>query len=318
MRLYTFDVLGHVARRPLLGAEDGGGLVDLAAAYAAYVEQDPVLSAGAGTSAGLPLRGLPMLLAAGADGLAVAEQALQFARASGSAVGGHIRYGFDAVRLRPPLLRPGKILCAGINYLGHLQENPAAVRPEEPFIFAKLPSGVIGPADPIVKPALTEQLDYEVELAVVIGRIMRHVPAERALSHVAGYTIMNDVSARDVQFRSNQITLGKNFDTFAPLGPCLVTADEIGDPGRLRLRAWVNGELRQDETATDMIFPVPELLARLSAIMTLEPGDVVSTGTPAGVGVFRTPPVFLQPGDTVRLAIDGIGHLENRVVAPVS
>ena len=194
-----------------------------------------------------------------------------------------------------------------------MTENPAATKPEEPFIFAKLPSGVIGPGDPIVKPAQTEQLDYEVELAVVIGRTMRDVVAERALEHVAGYTIMNDVSARDVQFRNNQITLGKNFDTFAPMGPCVLTADEVPDPSRLRLRAWVNGELRQDETAAGMIFGIPELLARLSAAMTLEPGDVVSTGTPAGVGVFRQPPVFLQPGDVVTLEIDGIGRLENQV-----
>jgi 2-keto-4-pentenoate hydratase/2-oxohepta-3-ene-1,7-dioic acid hydratase in catechol pathway len=124
---------------------------------------------------------------------------------------------------------------------------------------------------------------------------------------------MNDVSARDIQFRNNQITLGKNFDTFAPMGPCLVTADEIADPQRLRLRTWVNGEVRQDNTTADMIFGVAELLARLSAVMTLEPGDVVSTGTPAGVGVFRAPPALLQPGDVVRLEIEGIGRLENPV-----
>jgi 2-keto-4-pentenoate hydratase/2-oxohepta-3-ene-1,7-dioic acid hydratase in catechol pathway len=313
MRLYTFDVKGRVGRRPLLGAEEGGALIDLAAAYAASVEARASVVAGEDTSEGLPLRGLPMLLAAGERGLAAATEALRFAREAGGSVVGHLRYGFDEVRLRPPLLRPGKILCAGVNYLSHMTENPAATKPEEPFIFAKLPSGVIGPGDPIVKPAQTEQLDYEVELAVVIGRTMRDAPAERALEHVAGYTILNDVSARDVQFRNNQITLGKNFDTFAPMGPCLLTADEVPDPSRLRLRAWVNGEPRQDETAAGMIFGIPELLARLSAAMTLEPGDVVSTGTPAGVGVFRQPPIFLQPGDIVTLEIDGIGRLENPV-----
>jgi 2,4-diketo-3-deoxy-L-fuconate hydrolase len=316
MRLYTFDVRARVARRPLLGAEDNGTLVDLAAAFAALVEQREEVVAGEGTSEGLPLRGLPMLLAAGERGMAAAREALRFAQHAGNRVEGHLRYRFDEVRVRPPLLRPGKILCAGTNYLSHMTENPKATRPEEPFIFAKLPSGVIGPHDPIVKPALTEQLDYEVELAVVIGRPMRHVPAERALEYVAGYTILNDVSARDVQFRNNQVTLGKNFDTFAPMGPCLTTADAIPDPSRLRLRTWVNGELRQDETAAGMIFGIPELLARLSAVMTLEPGDVVSTGTPAGVGVFRQPPVFLQPGDVVTMEIDGIGRLENRVAGP--
>jgi 2-keto-4-pentenoate hydratase/2-oxohepta-3-ene-1,7-dioic acid hydratase in catechol pathway len=313
MRLYTFDVTGRVQRRPLLGVEADGMLIDVVAAYAAYAEAEDAIEAASGTSEALPLRGLPMLLAAGERGLAAARRAVAFVREAGDRAGGHLRYRFDEVRLRPPLLRPGKILCAGTNYHSHMQENPAATLPTEPFFFAKLASGVIGPGEPIVKPALSEQLDYEVELAVVIGRAMRHVPAERALAHVAGYTIMNDVSARDIQFRNNQITLGKNFDTFAPMGPCLVTADEIADPQRLRLRTWVNGEVRQDNTTADMIFGVAELLARLSAVMTLEPGDVVSTGTPAGVGVFRAPPALLQPGDVVRLEIEGIGRLENPV-----
>ena len=315
MRLYTFDVKGRVGRRPLLGAEDEGRLIDLAAGYAAYAEAQEAAVAAAGTTEGLPLRGLPMLLAAGGRGLEAAQQAIRFVREAGDDAHGHLAYGFDEVRLRPPLLRPGKILCVGTNFEGHLAENPAATRPPEPFIFAKLPSGVIGPGDAIVKPTPATQLDYEVELAVVIGRPLRQVPAERALEYVAGYTIMNDVSARDVQFRNNQITLGKNFDTFAPLGPCLVTADEIGDPRRLRLRTWVNGELRQDETAADMIFGVADVLAYLSAVMTLEPGDVVSTGTPAGVGAFRQPPAYLEPGDVVTLEIEGIGRLENPVVS---
>jgi 2-keto-4-pentenoate hydratase/2-oxohepta-3-ene-1,7-dioic acid hydratase in catechol pathway len=315
MRLFTFDVRGRIARRPLLGAEDDGQLIDLAAAYAAYAEAQAAALAAAGTTEGLPLRGLPMLLAAGERGLAAARQAIAFARTVGDSTG-HLRYRFDEVRLRPPLLRPPKILCAGTNYHGHLAENPAARRPSEPFIFSKLPSGVIGDGDAIVKPALTEQLDYEVELAVVIGRPMKAVAAVTALDYVAGYTIMNDVSARDIQFTNGQITLGKNFDTFAPLGPCLVTADEIVEPQQLMLRTWVNDELRQAAPASDMIFSIAELLARLSAVMTLEPGDIVSTGTPAGVGAFRQPPVFLQPGDSVTVAIDGIGRLTNPIVAP--
>ena len=310
MRLYTFNEIGKTSRRPLLGAEDNGRLIDLAAAYAAYAEEhDPP----GGTAEGLPLRGLPMLLAARQRGMEAARRAIEFARTDADVVQGHLHYRFDEVRPRPPLLRPGKILCIGTNYAGHLEENPSARRPTEPFVFAKLPSCVIGPGDTIVKPARTEQLDYEVELAVVIGRPMRQVAAEHALEHVAGYTIMNDVSARDIQFRDNQITLGKNADTFAPMGPCLVTPDELPNPQTVRLRAWVNGELRQDETAADMIFPVAEVLAYLSNYMTLEPGDVVSTGTPAGVGAFRQPPTFLQPGDVVTLEIESIGRLENTV-----
>jgi 2-keto-4-pentenoate hydratase/2-oxohepta-3-ene-1,7-dioic acid hydratase in catechol pathway len=276
MRLYTY----HYSGETRVGAERDGRLVPL------------------------PYPDMLDLIAAGPAGLATAREALD---SPGTGV------PLAEVRLLAPIPRPGKILCSGVNYKGHLEENPGAVLPETPGFFAKLPSAVIGPGAPIVHPRMTEQLDYEVELAVVIGRAMRHVPAERALAHVAGYTIMNDVSARDIQFRNNQITLGKNFDTFAPMGPCLVTADEIADPQRLRLRTWVNGEVRQDNTTADMIFGVAELLARLSAVMTLEPGDVVSTGTPAGVGVFRAPPALLQPGDVVRLEIEGIGRLENPV-----
>jgi 2-keto-4-pentenoate hydratase/2-oxohepta-3-ene-1,7-dioic acid hydratase in catechol pathway len=173
---------------------------------------------------------------------------------------------------------------------------------------------VIGPGERIVHPRLTQQMDYEVEFAIVIGRNMRRTPPEQAMECVAGYTILHDVSARDVQFKDNQITLGKNFDTFCPMGPCIVTKDEMPNPGNVRLRSLLNGKVMQDGTTADWVFPLPELLSRLSQVMTLEPGDVVSTGTPAGVGVFRKPQVFLQPGDVVRLEIEGIGVLENSVV----
>jgi 2-keto-4-pentenoate hydratase/2-oxohepta-3-ene-1,7-dioic acid hydratase in catechol pathway len=222
---------------------------------------------------------------------------------------------FDSVQIRAPIPRPGKILCSGINYRSHAKENPNAKMPAEPFFFSKLPSAVIGPGEPIVKPRETEQLDYEVEFAVVIGRQMRRTPESDVMKHVFGYTILHDVSARDVQFKDNQITLGKNFDTFCPLGPCIVTTDELTDPGNVRLRSFVNGQLMQDGTTADWLFPLPVLLSRLSQVMMLEPGDIVSTGTPAGVGVFRKPPVFLKPGDTVRLEIEGIGVLENPVAA---
>lgn len=280
MKLYTFEVNGQQR----LGAEQNGRLVDLQ------------------TVAGDMLA----LVKAGPEALAAARRLLAQAGES---------IPIDQVRLLAPIPRPGKILCSGLNYRSHVEENPGAKLPDEPFFFAKMPSGVIGPGQPIVHPQRTRQMDYEVEFAVVIGRSMRNVSEAEVMDHIFGYTILHDVSARDVQFKDSQITLGKNFDTFAPMGPCIVTADEITDPARLRLRSWLNGQLMQDRTNEDWLFPLPKLLASLAEVMTLEPGDVVSTGTPAGVGVFRQPPVFLQPGDVVVLEIEGIGRLENPVVA---
>jgi 2,4-didehydro-3-deoxy-L-rhamnonate hydrolase len=234
-----------------------------------------------------------------------------------------IRAGTDLAITGPPIavdrfrapLRPGKILCCGINYASHLDENPGATLPAEPFFFAKLPTAVVGPGGPIRLPEPHSQVDYEVELAVVIGTTARRLSRESALSAVYGYTLCNDVSARDVQFRDNQITLGKGFDTFSPLGPCVVTADEIGDPQSLRLWSTVNGEVRQQTSTADMLFPVAVLLEHLSRHITLEPGDVVTTGTPAGVGTFRQPPAYLRPGDVVTIGADRIGELINPVEA---
>jgi 2,4-didehydro-3-deoxy-L-rhamnonate hydrolase len=203
----------------------------------------------------------------------------------------------------------------GINYRSHQEENPGAVLPDEPFFFAKMPSAVIGPGEPIRHPKCIRQLDYEIELALVIGRRLTAAPEDEAMNFVFGYTILHDVSARDVQFKDNQITLGKNFDSFCPIGPCVVTADEVPHPGRVRLRIYLNGEIKQDASTADWLFTLPRLLSFLSHIMTLEPGDIVSTGTPAGVGLFRKPPQFLKPGDIVRLEAEGIGVLENMVIA---
>jgi 2-keto-4-pentenoate hydratase/2-oxohepta-3-ene-1,7-dioic acid hydratase in catechol pathway len=214
-----------------------------------------------------------------------------------------------------PLGIPSKLLFCGINYASHLDENPSGVLPDEPFFFAKLPSAIIGPGDPIRIPYERCQVDYEVELAVVIGRRAHRLAPEDALDAVFGYTLVNDVSARDVQVRNAQVTLGKNFDTFCPIGPTVVGVDQIGDPSKLRITARVNGEIRQDASTADMLFGIPELLSRLSHVMTLEPGDIVTTGTPAGVGCFRDPPLYLRPGDLVAVEADGIGRLENPVVA---
>jgi len=220
----------------------------------------------------------------------------------------------DGLRLLAPVPRPGKIICSGINYRSHLQENPDAILPEEPFFFAKMPSAVVGPSQPIKLPRYSSQVDYEIELAVVIGKAMKNIAERDVLAHIFGYTILHDVSARDVQFRQNQITLGKNFDTFCPIGPCIATRDEIPNPDRIGLKTFLNGQKMQEGSTADWLFSLPRLLNFLSQRMTLEPGDIVSTGTPAGVGVFRKPQVFLKPGDVVSLEADQIGILQNVVI----
>jgi 2,4-didehydro-3-deoxy-L-rhamnonate hydrolase len=239
------------------------------------------------------------LIAAGAAGL-------ERARAASAEV--------EDARLLAPI-RPGKILCSGVNYASHAQENPNAVMPEEPFFFSKLPSAVIGAGEPIRIPRPTTLTDYEVELAMVIGTRGYRIPEERALEHVFGWTILHDVSAREVQFKDSQVTLGKNPDTFAPIGPEIVTSDELGDWSTLRVSSRLNGEVMQDSATAEMLFPPPRLLAFLTDLITLEPGDVVTTGSPAGVGCFRDPPVYLKPGDTVTVSVDRIGDLTNPVVA---
>ena len=221
------------------------------------------------------------------------------------------------VRLEAPIRTPSKIVAIGVNYLDHCREQ-GIEPPHEPLIFAKFPSSLIGPNDAISwDPALTQQVDPEIELGVVIGRRCRAVAVKDALSYVFGYTIVNDVSARDLQFGDGQWTRGKSLDTFCPVGPAIVTADAIPDPHSLRLRLWVNDRLQQDDTTADMIFSVAQIIAHVSRFATLEPGDLITTGTPRGVGCFRKPPIYLMPGDVVRCAIEGIGELVNptRVLA---
>ena len=213
-----------------------------------------------------------------------------------------------------PIDRPGKIVCIGLNYRDHAEEQGAAL-PERPLLFAKWPNTLIGPGDPIVIPPVTEQVDYEAELGVVIGSRVSRASAADALDAVAGYVCVNDVSARDLQFSDGQWTRGKSVDTFCPVGPHLVPAAEIPDPQALRIRALVNGEALQDSTTANMVFGVAELIAYITRSVTLEPGDLIATGTPAGVGAFRDPKVFLRPGDEVTIEIEGIGALTNPVRA---
>lgn len=248
------------------------------------------------------------------DGEAGLERARRTAASSGPVA-------YD--RLLAPIPRPGKILGCGVNYRSHGDEEPGFVFPDEPTVdFVKVSTAVIGPDAEIVIPPSDRvirrenyNVDYEVELGVVFGKTAKNVRQADALGYVFGYTVFNDVGARAVQFKNRQVDLGKGFDTFAPMGPCILTADEMPDPGTAHIQSFVNGELRQDARGSDMINSVPVLIEWLTSIMTCEPGDCISTGTPAGCGTFLKPPVFLKPGDVVTVREARIGELTNRVVA---
>ena len=211
-----------------------------------------------------------------------------------------------------PIDRPEKVVCVGLNYRDHAEEQGTEL-PEAPLLFAKWPNTLIGPGEPIVIPPITKQVDYEAELGVVIGRRVRGTSAENALDAVAGYLCLNDVSARDLQFSDGQWVRGKSLDTFCPVGPHFVSADDVQDPQALSIRALVNGEVLQDSNTSNMIFSVAEIVAHVSQAITLEPGDLIATGTPAGVGAFRDPPIWLEPGDEVTIEIESIGALTNPV-----
>jgi len=285
MRLVTFELEGSLH----VGAETARGLVDFQVAAPALPATMVELLA-----AGPRLRRTAIAVAARAqeDGVGIVAP--------------------ERARIVAPLPRPGKIFGIGLNYRDHAAETGRPT-PEVPFVFSKAATAVVGPGREIELPAVSQQIDFEGELAVVIGQMARRVPAARALEFVAGYTCMLDITARDYQQRSGHC-LAKSFDTFAPMGPAIVTSDEIADPGALDLRTLVSGETMQRSNTRELIFPVPVLIEFLSACATLEPGDVITTGTPAGVGVARKPQRFLRGGDTVRVEIDGIGALENPVV----
>jgi 2-keto-4-pentenoate hydratase/2-oxohepta-3-ene-1,7-dioic acid hydratase in catechol pathway len=213
-----------------------------------------------------------------------------------------------------PIAVPSKIVCVGLNYRDHAEEQGVDL-PEAPLLFAKWPNTLIGAGEAIVIPPITNKVDYEAELGVVIGARLRNVSEENALEGVDGYLCLNDVSARDLQFADGQWVRGKSLDTFCPIGPELVPADDVPDPQRLSIRALVNGRVLQDSSTAQMVFGVAAVIAHVSRAITLEPGDLIATGTPAGVGAFRDPPVFLKPGDEVTIEIERLGALTNPVQA---
>jgi len=261
------------------------------------------------------------LLRGGDAALRAAQQAVAFVR---SQLEGNdktlslqgITYAIDRVSLLPPVMRPGKVVCLGLNYREHAAEAGMAV-PEYPVLFHKVAGSLTGHNQPIVVPRISGKIDYEGELAIIIGRRGKYIAEEDALSYVAGYTVGNDVSARDLQFRTSQWTTGKMLDTFCPLGPALVTRDEVADPNQLAIKTTLNGQVMQEGNTADMIFRVPFIVSYISEVATLEPGDVILTGTPPGIGNTRTPQVFMKPGDTITVEIERVGKLTNPVVAEV-
>lgn len=245
------------------------------------------------------------LLKAGKATLAKVRTALEKAENS---------INLTAVKLKAPILNPGKIICIGLNYSDHAAESGLPL-PDHPIVFAKYQNTIIGPGDAIILPNVTREVDYEAELGFVIGKSGRYIPESEALDYVAGYLPINDVSARDYQTRTSQWTMGKTFDTFAPMGPALVTSDEIANPQNLNIRLLIGDEVMQDSNTNKLIFGIAKLVSDLSEVMTLEPGDIVSTGTPPGVGAARKPQVFLKAGDVVHVEIEGLGILSNPVVS---
>ena len=283
MKLATFTQ-NHRRR---IGVVEGDAVVDLAAA-APHLPQSMIAFLRAGPAA--------------------------LAEARTAAAGGKHRLALPDVRLEAPVPRPGKVLAIGLNYGDHIREGGRAT-PEHQIWFAKQATCIIGPADAIKIPKVSDKIDYEAELCVVIGRRCRHVPKARAFEVIAGFMCGNDVSVRDWQQRSPTMMMGKGFDTHGPTGPWIVTPDEIANVGALRVRCQLNGEVMQDALTAEMIFDVAAQIEHLTAAFTLEPGDVIFTGTPAGVGAYRKPPVWLKAGDRVRIEIEGLGAIENHCEA---
>jgi 2-keto-4-pentenoate hydratase/2-oxohepta-3-ene-1,7-dioic acid hydratase in catechol pathway len=268
-----------------IGVVEGDEVVDLAAA-----------------NADLP-RDMLAFLEAGSDAMLAAREAL----------GSGPRIPLSDVHLEAPIARPPKFLAVGLNYADHVAESGLDT-PEHPTIFNKQSTCVTGPTDPIHVPKASHVLDYEGELGVVIGRPARHVSRDDAADYIAGYVVVDDVTVRDWQFRTPTWTMGKSFDTHGPIGPWIVTADELRDPHQLRLRTFVNGELRQESNTKELIFDCFQLVEHFSTAFTLEPGDIIATGTPGGVGILSKPPQLLKDGDVVRIEIEGIGEIENPVI----
>ncbi|MGE7665034.1 fumarylacetoacetate hydrolase family protein [Ureibacillus composti] len=309
MKLINFTVAGHTRA----GAIVDHKVIDLNYAYQAQLKAEGKYRYEEIAHAFVP-NNTDELYQGGKESLQLAQNAIDFILANPESFDKQVIYNRDEVKVEAPVGSPGKIICVGHNFRKHIQEMGRDL-PSHPVIFAKFANTILGPDDAIPFYPISEQLDYEAEFTFVIGKQARNVSEEDALDYVAGYTITNDVTYRDIQRRTLQWLQGKTVDGSAPMGPYLVTADEIGDPSGLSMVLKVNGEVRQSTNTDDFVFNVPKLVSFLSGLMTLEPGDVVLTGTPGGVGVAMNPPQFLKDGDVVTIEVDKIGSLENKVIA---
>lgn len=307
MKLISYQIRGETR----LGCVEGDHVVDLHYAYLAQLEAEGVIRAKPIAEAYIPPN-MVEFLQGGEQSMQLAKEAVAYALAHQDALVYETVMNVNDVKIEAPVLNPGKIICVGQNYREHILEMKREL-PDYPVVFAKYANTIIGPQDDIPFQPISEQLDYEAELALVIGKRARNVTQADALTYIAGYTIANDVTYRDIQRRTIQWLQGKSVDGSAPMGPWLVTSDELGDPSGLDIALTVNGEERQRSNTANLVFTVPFLVEFLSGLMTLEPGDVVLTGTPGGVGFAREPQAFLKAGDIVRIEIERIGVLENKV-----
>jgi 2-keto-4-pentenoate hydratase/2-oxohepta-3-ene-1,7-dioic acid hydratase in catechol pathway len=299
MKLITFSKNGKNG----LGVLRGHNVIDLAAL-------DQVYNGGAGAPGKLPADMLT-LIQQGEEGLSYVRTLLDWMDTN-TGEAAQVAQPVNEVSIQAPLTNPGKVVCVGNNYMDHCREQNVEP-PKKPMIFSKWASCIIATEETILLPQDSEQVDYEAELAVIIGRRGKDIPQDKAMEHVYGYTIINDVSARNIQFEDIQWVRGKSYDTFAPLGPAIVTADEISDPHNLAIKLDINGQVLQDSNTSNLIFNIPYIISYLSKGFTFEPGDIIATGTPHGVGVFRKPQVFLKSGDVCTIEIEGVGILRNQV-----
>lgn len=297
MRLASFTEAGQ----RVLGLVQGDRLLNLTAVSPHYT---------AATGNNVPFTDMASLLSAKNSSRETVQSLAAWAKENGAA---EFSTPLAEADYTVPLLNPGKIICVGLNYADHCRETNTPL-PSSPILFNKFSSSLLPHGGEITwSPTVTQQVDYEAELAIIIGKTARFVNEADAMDYIAGYTILNDISARDVQFSDGQWIRGKSFDTFCPMGPFVVTADDIADPHKLAIQCRVNGQTLQDSNTAEMIFKIPFLIEFISNFCTLYPGDIISTGTPHGVGAFREPKIFLKPGDEVEVEIEGIGLLKNKV-----
>jgi acylpyruvate hydrolase len=307
MKLVSFSYEGNTR----IGMISGEQVIDLNYAYRTMLEAEGAIRSVQIAEAFVPANMLEFLQG-GEQSMELVKKAIDYVQKHGATVKYKVFHSVSEVKIEAPVRNPGKIICVGHNYREHILEMGRGL-PDFPVVFAKFGNTIVGPQDNIPFYPVSEQLDYEAEFAFVIGKRARNVSQAEALQYVAGYTIVNDVTYRDIQRRTIQWLQGKTVEGTAPMGPWLVTADELKDPAGLEVVLTVNGEQRQRSNTANLVFSVPYLVEFLSNLMTLEPGDVILTGTPGGVGVAREPQVFLKDGDVVRIEIDRIGTLENKV-----